>query len=272
MPELPEVESVRRSLERAIVERRVEELWSSGLAMRRVPEPKALREALLQQRFLRPERRGKYLQLWLGSGDCLLVHLGMSGRLLVQDSSSELVAHTHLRLRLDDEQELRLIDPRRFGFYDLLPRGQHDPSLEALGLEPLAPDFGQRFVQVMRQRERPVRSLLLDQHVIAGLGNIYVAEALWRAKVHPRSMASSLSERRLRRLAKEIRAVLDDALAASGTTLRDYRSPDGLPGYFAVSLAVYGREGLPCTRCESGIQRVQDAGRSSFFCPHCQRS
>jgi formamidopyrimidine-DNA glycosylase len=181
--------------------------------------------------------------------------------------------HTHLTLELDDGRELRYVDPRRFGLVHWLEPGDEaaDPSLSSLGMEPLDPKLEEMLPPLMRARRAPVKSLLLDQRLLAGVGNIYAAEALWRVGIHPRRAGSRTAVARLRDLSLAVRNVLTEAVEQGGTTIRDYATPEGNFGYFAFSLEVYGRQGLPCVRCGTTLRSAVIGGRTTAWCPGCQR-
>lgn len=272
MPELPEVETIRRSLLAPLVGRRVERVEASGLPLRQPVDVRSWRTCV-GARLAAITRRGKYL---IGDfGDLAAVlHLGMSGRLLVQRAQQSRPRHTHLVLRFEGGVELRMVDPRRFGAAVLLPASgvESYPPLARLGVDPLDGDLGTALASLAAARA-PIRTVLLDQKILAGLGNIYANEALARAGIRPTTPASRLSPPRRRRLAEAIRETLEEALAAGGTTLADGGFVDavGKAGYFAVALWVYGRAGQPCRRCGTKVRRALLGGRSAYFCPRCQR-
>lgn len=273
VPELPEVETVRRSLSRALCGRRVVGVEARDVRLRDGIDP-AHWPPLIGLELEAVDRRGKYLVARFGPLAAVL-HLGMSGRLLVVPSAAPPAPHTHLTVRFAGEVELRFVDPRRFGSatvypIDALPRVS---CLAGLGPDALCEDAG-RAVAVAAARSRaPIRNMLLDQRILAGLGNIYATEALARAGIRPTRPGRSLGATRLARLGGAIAEVLGDALAAGGTTLDDggFQDAEGNAGYFAVELLVYGREGRPCKACGTTIRRVVVAGRSAFYCPRCQR-
>jgi len=274
MPELPEVETIRRALELHLGGRAVTGLRGRPVRLRRPLDVERLRANLVGARFGQPRRRGKFLLLDTGPAGTLLVHLGMSGRLILAAGRSVPEApHTHLALELDDGRELRLVDPRRFGLADWLGRGQEltDPSLARLGVEPLDPGLVTALPPLLAGRRAPVKALLLDQHIVAGVGNIYATEALWRAGIRPGRPAGRIARHRLTRLAEEVQRVLLEAIAAGGTTLRDYSAPDGELGMFGLRLGVYGRDGEPCPACGDPLRRSLIAGRSTCWCARCQR-
>lgn len=273
MPELPEVETVRRVLERHAVGRRIVRLEAAAVKMRRPLSEGVLRAALAGARMMAFRRRGKYLLVDFDRPGSLLVHLGMSGRLLVVPAAVPRLPHTHLVIGLDDGRELRLVDPRRFGFASWLAPGdeERDPSLAVLGLEPLDTDLALPLPALLKPRRAPIKALLLDQRIVAGIGNIYACEALWRAGIRPTRSARATSVLRLRRLAAAVTEVLADAVAAGGTTIRDYATPDGEFGWFAVQLAVYGRGGEPCWRCGELLFAKVVGQRMTYWCRRCQR-
>jgi len=273
MPELPEVEVVRRSLAARLVGRRVESAEVSGLALRCPLDVTAWRRWSLGRTVRDLDRRGKYL-VALADDAAFVFHLGMSGRLVLARSGSARPVHTHLALTLDDGSELRFIDPRRFGL--AVPMAAESvrtyQPLATLGLDPLLEDCVPALRSV-RQSRVAIRNVLLDQSVVAGVGNIYANEALFRAGTHPATPARKIADRRILRLASALKEVLADAVSAGGTTLADggFANADGEAGYFAVNLAVYGRAGLPCARCGREIRRFALGGRSAYFCATCQR-
>ncbi len=277
MPELPEVETVRRGLAPHLVGHRI-----AAVEVRRPdlrwPLPPDLGQVLTGATVTGLERRSKYLLAPLDRGPVLLMHLGMSGRFLVEGAGvaafhrdpSILPRHDHLVLTTDAGIRITFNDARRFGMIDLIRPGERHPLLEALGPEPLAGDLG--LAAAFRGRKAPVKQVLLDQRRVAGLGNIYVSEALHRAGIDPRRAAGRIGAGRATALEGHIRAVLEEAIAAGGSSLRDHRQASGELGYFQHSFRVYDREGQPCLRegCPGTIRRIVQSGRSSFFCPRCQ--
>jgi formamidopyrimidine-DNA glycosylase len=278
MPELPEVEVLRRSLERLLPGRRIEQVdvRSAGL---REPFDAAALAGLAGQRIAGLRRRAKYLFVDFEAeredgGSTLVVHLGMSGRFTLAPAEEPAAKHEHLAFQLDNGQRLRLVDPRRFGLAFVAPTAtlDADPHLAGLGIEPADAGFhGHFFQQRAGRRKGPVKPFLMDGQIVVGVGNIYACEALWRARVHPERSVATLKKRTWQTLADSVRAVLDQAIAEGGTTLNDFADGEGNAGYFQVSLAVYDREGEPCPRCAKPIERLVQANRSTFFCPRCQR-
>lgn len=273
MPELPEVETVRRALALQLSGRRITAVRGRSVAMRRPLRVEHLQAILPGRRLIEPRRRGKFLLLDLEPPGSLLCHLGMSGRLVLTGASEAVPPHTHLRLELDDGHELRFVDPRRFGLADWLEPGTEaeDPSLRNLGMEPMESGLEQALPPLLKARRAPLKSLLLDQRLVAGVGNIYAAEALWRAGLRPSRHGRQTSMRRLERLARELRAVLAEAIEQGGTTIRDYVTPQGDFGHFAVRLAAYGRQGELCLRCGATLRADVLGGRTTAWCPGCQR-
>ena len=283
MPELPEVETVRRGLAPVMEGARIARADVNRPDLR-WPFPEAMAERLAGQRVERLRRRSKYILADLGSGETLLIHLGMSGRMVVSgDALGRFVhdhpaaeKHDHVVLHMEDGARITFNDPRRFGAMDLMPTeaAESHRLLAALGPEPLGNSFDESYlIAALKGRNTPVKAALLDQRIVAGLGNIYVCEALFRARLSPRRKAGQISAARVAALVPAIRDVLTAAIAAGGSSLRDFRQADGELGYFQHSFDVYGREGQPCKTpgCEASIRRIVQSGRSSFYCPACQR-
>jgi formamidopyrimidine-DNA glycosylase len=273
VPELPEVETVRSSLALELPGLRVTAVGGQSISMRRPLDVERLALLVTGRRFQEPRRRGKYLLLDLDPPGTLLAHLGMSGNFHLASPSTPIRNHTHLILDLEDGRQLRFVDPRRFGFVDWLGPGAEvsDPSLTALGIEPLEPGLESVLPLLYHARRAPVKSLLLDQRLVTGIGNIYAIEALWRAGIHPRRAGNRTSLARLAALARSVRDVLTEAITQGGTTLRDFAGTDGEAGYFAVQLSVYGRQGEPCMICGATIRAAVIGGRTTAWCSRCQR-
>jgi formamidopyrimidine-DNA glycosylase len=269
MPELPEVETTRRGLEPHVAGRRVVSLTVHEPRLRwRVPDD--LPAELAGQRITGIGRRAKYLLIGLESGT-LLVHLGMSGNLRVLPADTPRIAHDHYDLLLDSGKTLRFNDPRRFGslHYTSGDPRRH-PLLARLAPEPFDPEFDRDYMwRITRRRRASIKQVLMNSHLVVGVGNIYASETLFRAKIRPRRRAQSLSREEAGRLVKEVRAVLTKAIKVGGTTLRDYVGADGEPGYFRQKLFVYERE--ECRVCGAGIRRLTQQGRSTYYCPNCQK-
>ncbi len=273
MPELPEVETVRRTLE-PFLGARLGQVWSSGKRLRLGTKiPLAGLRSLAGTRLSAARRVGKYLLLDTDGERGVLVHLGMSGRLRVLPAAAALAPHTHLRLELEGERELRYSDPRRFGQISIYQRGREreHPALAVLGPDPLVDTVdAEHLLRQAKRRKTPLKSFVLDQRVLAGMGNIYASEALWRARLRPTHSAARLTALGAAELWQAIREVLEHALTHGGTTLRDFVSADGNEGEHADYLQVYGRDGEPCPRCRTAIRRIVQQGRATFFCPTCQ--
>ena len=269
VPELPEVETTRRGLEPHLVGRRIETLILRRKDLR-WPIPGHLPRTVLGQPILAVRRRAKYLLIDTAPGS-LLLHLGMSGRLRLVSPETPAGRHDHYDLALEPPQVLRFTDPRRFGCLLWQPAGQTHPRLRDLGPEPLDAGFkGAILFAASRGRTAPAKALLLDQTAVAGLGNIYVAEALFAAGIRPTRPARRLTRADCDALADAIRRILRRAVARGGTTLRDFLRPDGAPGYFEQELLVYGRAGEPCRVCGAPVRELVQSGRSSCYCPRCQ--
>jgi len=271
MPELPEVETVARGLRASLVGRTitgVEVRWARSI----IPSnPTAFARRLTGQTVTGVGRRGKWVVITLSGGDTLLAHLRMTGQLVLGPGEFPDARHVRVLFSLDDGRCLRFSDTRKFGRLHLID----DPAdvLGGLGPEPLADDFtAARLREMLARRRGRIKPLLLNQRFLAGLGNIYTDEALWRARIHPLRQANSLTPTDVRRLHRAIRAVLRAAIAAGGTTLPDaaYQQADGRSGEFADRLAVYGRVGQPCPRCGTTIERFRVSQRGTHFCPRCQ--
>ncbi len=272
MPELPEVETVRRRLEPVLTGRRFERVEISDPRLVRPHEPDEVAAELQGERVASVERRGKYLILRFETDRVLLIHLRMTGSLRHSSAGLDDDPHRRALVRLDDGSDVAYRDVRRFGTWLLLEPGELDAYLAPrLGEEPLdAPFTAARLGQLLARRRAPVKAALLDQRTLAGMGNIYVDEALWRAKIHPLRPAESLEPNELRRLHRAVRTSLEHGLARQGSTLRDYKLPDGGSGSMQHEFKVYGRGGEPCDRCGTPIAKIRVAGRGTWFCPTCQ--
>lgn len=271
MPELPEVETVLRGIRSHLLQSRIESLIVREPRLR-WPVPPELADRVQGQLISALSRRGKYLLVTLEEGT-LLIHLGMSGRLHIVPRGTPPLRHCHIDLVFSDTHLLRFTDPRRFGawLYTTAPPELH-PLLQALGPEPLEEGFNADFLyRLTRKRARSVKTLIMDSHVVVGVGNIYAQEALFLARIHPKKPAGTLSLAECERLVHHIREVLRAAIHQGGTTLKDFTSTEGRPGYFSQSLHVYGRAGKPCTGCGAVLELQRLAARSTVFCPRCQR-
>jgi formamidopyrimidine-DNA glycosylase len=278
MPELPEVETIVRGLAPLVRGRRIEAVWWSGqgLHLGRDVDLRGLRAVAVGRAIAGVRRRGKYILVDVddgegrGAGTGIIIHLGMTGRLRVQPMAAARLPHTHVVLALGGGDELRFVDARRFGWVTPGRPIAGDVALAALGPDPLTELDAPTLAAALAAARTPIKAFLLDQRRVAGLGNIYVAEALFRVGAHPATPARRLA-RRADELLAAVRAVLESGIARRGTTLRDYVDVDGERGDNAAALLVYGRQGEPCVQCGTPIRRRVDSGRATFFCPRCQR-
>src|SRR3954471_5370359 len=271
MPELPEVETIARGLDKRVAGEAIESVWLGSK-----PEPLKSTAveivAALDSKTISGVRRvGKHIVFDLASSNGSpaetsqwIVHLGMTGSLRVSAPDVPVEKHTHAILKLSSGRELRFVDPRRFGRLSVIEK------FAAPGSEPLHISF-EDFVKLFRKRKTPIKSALLNQKLLSGVGNIYADEALFRAKVRPRRRASSLTHGELKRLHAELKKVLNHAIRLGGSSISDYVDADGEEGFFQLKHRVYGREGKPCLVCKTPIKRIVIAGRSSHYCPHCQK-
>ncbi|WP_457089606.1 bifunctional DNA-formamidopyrimidine glycosylase/DNA-(apurinic or apyrimidinic site) lyase [Microvirga sp. P5_D2] len=293
MPELPEVETVRRGLEPTMVGARFAKVMQRRPDLR-FPFPDRFAERLEGQEVRALGRRAKYLLADLSSGEVLVMHLGMSGRFLVTQGGATQMpgefhhehggssAHDHVIFELSNGASVTYNDARRFGFMDLVPRSEIETCkhFAGMGIEPLGNELsGETIATLFAGKRTPLKAALLDQRLIAGLGNIYVCEALFRTGLHPEAPAGSLVDKKgqptekARQLADVIRDVLTEAVKAGGSTLRDHAQVDGTLGYFQHTFRVYDREGKACVtpECTGTVERLVQSGRSTFYCPHCQK-
>lgn len=285
MPELPEVETVRRGLAPALVGRRIKRAQTKRADLR-FPFPERFAARLKGRTVETLDRRAKYLLAHLDNGQVWITHLGMTGRWSIIGAKQQPgdfyyaeppnPTHTHVIVELEEGGRLEFNDPRRFGYMDLIAEGELDahPYFKGLGPEPLSNDFHEGHLKkAFAGKKTPIKAALLDQRVVAGLGNIYVVEALHRAHIAPTKLAGRVSAKRLERLFHAIRAVLEEAIEAGGSTLSDYAGVDGAQGQMQHRFRVYDREGEPCPTpdCGGTIQRLVQGGRSTFWCPRCQR-
>jgi formamidopyrimidine-DNA glycosylase len=289
MPELPEVETVKRGLEPAMTQRRIATVDQQRPDLR-FPFPDKFADHLRGALITRLDRRAKYLLIHITTRDdaemVWISHLGMTGRFAIErgqhavqpgqfHNQADGGAHRHLIIQLDDATQIVYIDPRRFGFMDLLPVAElsHYRGFKNLGPEPNQDLTPEMLATRLAGKKTPIKSALLDQTIVAGLGNIYVCEALYRARISPRRLSSTIGRQRLARLVPAIIAVIEEAILAGGSTLRDFKHEDGSLGYFQHQFAVYDRAGAPCQRagCRGTVRRIVQAGRSSFYCGQCQK-
>jgi formamidopyrimidine-DNA glycosylase len=273
MPELPEVETIARGLAKRVTGDVVESVW---LGQKKEPlksPASAIAATLEHSRIVDVRRMGKHIVFDL---DCVgsvrptraqwIVHLGMTGRLQVCEPQSEVVKHTHAILKLSSGRELHFVDPRRFGRLSVAQSGDFDAG----GIEPLEADV-ENFLPLFRGRKTPIKSALLNQKLLRGVGNIYADESLFRAGLRPRRRASTITRHQLAKLLTAVKEVLKEAIALGGSSISDYVNSDGEEGFFQLQHRVYGREGEPCLVCKTPIKRIVIAGRSSHYCPKCQK-
>jgi formamidopyrimidine-DNA glycosylase len=276
VPELPEVETVRRRLEPSLIGRRFDRVEIADARLTRPLDPVEVAAELQGERVAAVDRRGKYLIVRFESGRALLVHLRMTGTLLHDADGTRREDDSHRRavVNLDDGSDVIYRDVRRFGTWLLAEPDELEPYLaERLGREPLEAAFTtQRLAYALAGRRAPVKAAILDQRRLAGVGNIYADEALWRARIHPTRPAGELGADELHALHRGIRDALRAGIERQGATLRDYRTPDGGSGRMQHEFKVYGREGEPCDRCGRPIEKIRAAGRGTWFCPNCQRA
>ena len=288
MPELPEVETVRLGIAPALEGRTITRAEARRPDLRR-PFPKDFAARLTGRRVLTLRRRAKYILADLDSGETLVIHLGMSGRMSVQahggatrqigtyvhETEDAIGKHDHVVFDTDAPARILFNDHRRFGLMDLVRTDvlEEDRLFRDIGIEPLSPGFNvKHLTTALDGKKTPIKAALLDQRVVAGLGNIYVSEALFRSRISPKRLAGSLKADEIRLLVPAIRKVLQDAIRAGGSSLRDHARPDGNLGEFQHSFLAYDREGQPCrNRCPGTVKRIVQAGRSTFYCPKCQK-
>jgi formamidopyrimidine-DNA glycosylase len=271
MPELPEVEVIRRGLATVLVGRRFLAVEVGQKHLRQQSSPRELRRWLLGRRLQNLKRRGKYLRFDLEGGVTLLIHLGMTGRLLAGRPPSPALPHVHLIFHLEGEVDLLFQDTRRFGRVLVFPPGVDPAPLAQVGAEPFSRKVTPAWLLAQaRGRSRPIKNFLLDARILAGIGNIYACEILFAAGLHPAAPVGSLTLKDWQRVLIETRGILKHAIRKGGTTVANYLNSRGEAGLFQLELLVYGRGGEPCGRCGAPIARLVQAGRSSFFCPVCQ--
>jgi formamidopyrimidine-DNA glycosylase len=273
VPELPEVETIRAALDPVLAGRRLVRVRIADPRLTRPVRPEAVAAALEGDRVAAVGRRGKYVVIELESGRHLLIHLRMTGSFRHgRNGSLEVDPHRRAVARLDDGSDVAYRDVRRFGTWLLLEPGELDGYLASrLGPEPLEHGFtAARLGDALKGRRAPVKAALLDQRTVAGIGNIYADEALWRARIHPGRRAGSLEGAEVAALHRDVRDALRAGIARQGATLRDYRGPDGAAGSMQEEFRVYGREGEPCPRCGERIEKIRVGGRGTWFCPACQ--
>lgn len=275
MPELPEVETVRRTLEPKLIGRKIIDVKILLPKIIRKPDASEFKELIVDKKFRSIDRRGKYLLFKLSKALCLVAHLRMTGQLIYCKKEQEIEKHTHVIFNLDNGSHLRYIDIRQFGGFNLVASDELDSisGLRTLGPEPLSEDFNKEYLKkALRHSRAKIKGLLLDQTFVAGLGNIYVDEALFRAKINPERVGSSLLAREATNLHKAIQEVLRLGIENRGTSLKDYVDGEGRSGDFQKLLQVYGKASEPCPKCSTILVKTKVAGRSTTHCPKCQKS
>jgi formamidopyrimidine-DNA glycosylase len=271
MPELPEVETTKEGIKPHLEGESI-----VGITVRnpkfRIPIPENLPELCVGKTILQVSRRAKYILIQLSKG-YILIHLGMSGHVRIVSKQSEPKQHDHLFLTLSNGLVMRFCDPRRFGLFLYINSHPYQhPLLAHLGPEPLADEFnGDYLYKSAQNKSKPIKSVIMDNKIVVGVGNIYASESLYLASIHPNTPAKLLSKKDCNTLCLHIKEVLKEAILCGGTTLRDFYAFDGKPGYFSISLKAYARKNLPCLRCEHLIESMIIGGRNSFFCPKCQQ-
>jgi formamidopyrimidine-DNA glycosylase len=287
MPELPEVETIARGLHKRVAGDAIESVWLGSKPQTMKSRPAEIAATLEHTRITQVRRMGKHIvfdlerngkvqaslpakgrmrRIALGPRSQWIVHLGMTGRMVVCEPSAEIARHTHAIVTLASGHELRFVDPRRFGRLSVESEG----NFEAGGVEPLEVEK-ERFLALFRGRKTPIKSALLNQKLLRGVGNIYADESLFRAGLRPRRRVSTITRAQLERLYRAVQVVLKEAIALGGSSISDYVDADGEEGFFQLRHRVYGREGEPCLVCKTPIKRVVIVGRSSHYCPHCQK-
>lgn len=274
MPELPEVEVIKRGLRKHVTGCKVTGIVASNKKLRLPLPRKGLKSLILGARIETVDRRAKFLLVRMDNGAILIIHLGMTGRLSIFPDTAAKSKHDHLILDLDSHKQLRFHDTRRFGFIQVASPGSDLPGtmLAELGPEPLGKKFTPEYLQALAAgKKRPLKNFLMDSRVVAGIGNIYACEILFQAGLNPRKQINRLTRKDWEKIVASSRAVLRKAIKSGGTTINDFVNASGKSGYFQLELQVYGRQGLPCNSCVTPIAKMTMAGRSTFFCPRCQK-
>ncbi|MFB6467725.1 DNA-formamidopyrimidine glycosylase [Cytobacillus sp. Hz8] len=274
MPELPEVETIRRTLEELVLHKKIKAVTVNWPKIIKQPEVEQFKDALQGQTILEMGRRGKFL-IFYTNDFALVSHLRMEGKYALHQLGDEVTKHTHVIFHFTDGTELRYKDVRKFGTMHLFQKGTEMESLplSQLGPEPFSKEFRfEEFQRKLLKTNRMIKSALLDQKIVVGLGNIYVDEALFRSKIHPERLASQLKQKEMKKLYKEIKLTLSEAVKKGGSTIRSYVNSQGQMGMFQLELFAYGRKGEPCKRCGTEMKRKVVGGRGSVYCPKCQKN
>ena len=271
MPELPEVETVRKALEKAVINKKIVDIFHGNRGLR-FPFPYQFKKRVIGKTILKPRRIGKYCILPLNSNEKILLHLGMSGKIRILDKKPKLGDHDHMLMTLEDETYILLTDPRRFGFVDIIEGNEKSNKfLKILGPEALSNAFNKEyFYNFVKNKERNIKSILLDQSTVAGLGNIYVNEVLFISRISPKRKGKNISMKKCSNLVTNIKVLLLSAIEEGGTTIKDHLQPDGTLGYFKIKLRVYGKTKSKCFICGSLIKEIKQLGRTSYYCGKCQ--
>jgi formamidopyrimidine-DNA glycosylase len=273
MPELPEIETLKLSLEKHLIGKSIKEVEINRHNLRYLLA-NDLRPRLIKSRILRLSRRAKYLIIELDNANSLVVHLGMSGRFTLQPNHYTLKKHDHVIIHLDNDEYLVFNDARRFGMIEIIKSNMlpDSKSFKNLGYEPLSNEFNSRYLyDKINTRKIPIKNALMNNNIVVGIGNIYASESLFLAKVNPLKLSNSLTMQHIEAIVKCCKHVLQQAIKAGGTTLKDFVSGDNKPGYFKQQLLIYGCAGKQCTNCNDIILKVKQQGRASFYCPTCQK-
>ena len=274
MPELPEVETVKRGLEKQIIGKTIKNVVTSDKKLR-FPYPKNLESSLEGQKIESLERRSKYILINLKNKKILVMHLGMSGKILFKDKNyKKFDKHDHFIVKFTDGFQLVFNDPRRFGLIDVVDVKEIKTHklFKDLGAEPLTENFNGKYLKnVLNKKSVAIKQAIMDSHNLVGVGNIYASESLFRTSINPKTAANKINLNKLEELSKNIKIVLKEAIKSGGSTLRDYVRSDGDVGYFQHNFRVYGRENQPCFNCKNAIKKIVQQGRSTYFCPKCQK-
>lgn len=272
MPELPEVETIRKALEKKIANKKIID-FHIGNKKLRFDLPEKFKQLVIGQTVMKPLRVGKFCLLPLCSGKNILIHLGMSGKIKITTSKKKLDIHDHAIIEFDDGTFVIYNDQRRFGFIDLIEENIFtNKFIKKLGPDSVSKKFDAIYLfNILKYKERNIKNILLDQRIVAGLGNIYVNEALHLSKISPNRKGKNISLKKCYDLIKNIKTILKNAIKEGGTTIKDHMQPDGSLGYFKQRLRVYGRSGCKCIMCKATIKEIKQSGRTSFYCGVCQR-
>jgi formamidopyrimidine-DNA glycosylase len=272
MPELPEVETIRRDLEKKVKGKKIKEVIIKERKLIKSPSPEKFKKGLEGRKFNAFERRGKFLIISLDSGKKLVIHLKLTGVLIHCPESTPLLNYTRIIFLFSDKTHLRFNDLRKFGELHLVENEKEVKGIKKLGPEPLGKEFSlSLFQEMLSQKKTKIKPLLMDQKFLAGVGNIYASESLYKAKIHPQRVAFTLTKEEVGKLYKSLQEILKEAIKYRGTSVDSYRDVEGKKGDYAARLKVYGREGKPCYNCGKPIRRIELGGRGTFFCPNCQK-